>query len=355
MTQSVGILATGMYVPPPIRRNDFWPADVVARWLARRATAPRPSTDGLGTGAKRVVEAHAQQAADPFQGAVVRHVIPDDMTILDLEERAARDAIERAGIDPGEIDLLLVHEVVSDHQLANPACPLHERLGLTPTCLAMHVEATAYSSLAQLALAEGMIAANRARHALLVQASVATRLIDTTDPSSVLLGDGATAVVLGPVRPGRGFLSSAHFTEGRYPLSLVMSVPGGRWYDEGRPRVHIADPEQLLEAHLRIADTCADAVLAALAKAGHTLADVDYLCVFEGTPWIQRVVSEHLGRPHDARTDIFPRFGYLSSAMIPAALFCARQEGRIADDKLVVITGGGTGMTYGATVLRWGV
>ena len=351
----VGILAVGMYVPPEVRRNDWWPADVVARWVEQRRASPPPQLPAdLGEGAMRILRAHAEQARDPFQGAVERHVIAPEMSILDLEERAARDAIERAGIDPRAIDLVLTHAVVQDHQLMNPACPLHERLGLSPACLALHTEATAYTSLAQLALAEAAIAAGRARYALLVQSSAATRLIDRDDPSSVLLGDGATAVILGPVRARRGFLSATHYTEGRYPLSLIMSVPGGRWYDAGSARIHIGDPQQLKEAHIRIADTVAESVLAALAKSGHTLAEVDFLCVFQGTPWLQKVVYEHLGVQHLKPFDIFERFGYLSSAMIPAALFVARQEGQLADDQLVVITGGGTGMTYGATVLRWG-
>jgi 3-oxoacyl-[acyl-carrier-protein] synthase-3 len=352
---SVGILATGMYVPPEVRRNDSWPSDVVARWMEQRRARPIPPIpENLGEGARRVLRANAEHAGDPFQGTVERRVLAPDMTIFDMEERAARDAIARSRIDPMEIDLLLTHTVVPDHQMANPACALHEQLGLSATCLSMHTEATAYSVLGQLALAEASIASGRARYALLVQSCAATRLIEMDDPSSVLLGDGATAVVLGPVSPGRGFLSAVHYTEGRYPQSLIMSVPGGRWFDDGRARVHIGDPRQLYEAHLRIPDTCAESVLAALKRAGHELTDVDFLCVFQGTPWLQRVVYEQLGLRDLEPLDIFHRFGYLSSAMIPAALYVAEHEGKLADGDLVVMTGGGTGMTYGAAVLRWG-
>jgi 3-oxoacyl-[acyl-carrier-protein] synthase-3 len=343
-----------MYEPPIVRGNDWWPAELVAKWAELRSKVPRPPIpNDLTEGARRILRASAQQAADPFMGTVERRVIPDGMTILDIEERAARDAIARAKIDPAEIDLLLTHSIVADHQLANPACPLHERLGLSPACLALETEATAYTSLAQLALAEASIVAGRARCALLVQSSVATRLIEKEEPNSVLLGDGATAIVVGPVPAGRGILSSVHFTEGKYPASLIMSVPGGRWYDDGAVRMHIGDPGQLFAAHLRIADTCAEAVGAVLQRTGHQLGDVDFLCVFQGTPWLQRAIYEQLGVTHLQPFEVFQRFGYLSSAMIPAALFMAEQARLLADNDLVIIVGGGTGMTYGATTLRW--
>src|SRR6185503_15658964 len=172
--------------------------------------------------------------------------------------------------------------------------------------------------------------------------------------SSVLMGDGATAIVVGEVASPYGVLASVHHTDGRYPRSLVMSVRDGRWFDPGELRVHVADPAQLREAHLQIADTCANSAAEALARAGAALRDVGFLCVFQGTPWLQRVVYEHMGVEHLTPFSIFERFAYMSSVTIPATLLLAEQEGRLGVGDLVVITGGGTGMTYGATVLRWG-
>jgi 3-oxoacyl-[acyl-carrier-protein] synthase-3 len=133
-----------------------------------------------------------------------------------------------------------------------------------------------------------------------------------------------------------------------------MSTRGGRWYDSGAPQIHIGDPATMARAQLRIADTCEQALTTLLARTGVTVDQLDFLCVFQGTPWLQPVVYEHLGVRHLEPLDIFQRFAYLSSAMIPAALYVALQAGRLADGKVVAIVGGGTGMTYGATLLRWG-
>lgn len=351
---AVGIRAVGMYDPPIVRRNDWWPEELVREWVAQREAQPKLTLrSGATPGEQRIFHAIMEQRSDPFLHCVERRVVPPELSILDIQERAARDAMARANVDPAEIDLLLCHSIVQDHQLMNPACPLHERLGLNPECLALHTEATAYTSLAQIALGEASIAAGRSRCALLVQSTIATRLVDQTDPSSVLVGDGATAMILAPVETGRGILGAVHYTEGRYPTGLVMSVPGGKWYDDGAARIHIGDRQQLFASEVRIADICAEAVTAVLALIGYKLLDIDFLCVLHGTPWLQRVVYEELGVSHIQPFDVFSQHGYMSSAMIPAALYKAAQAGKIADNALVVMVGGGTGMTYGATAVRW--
>ncbi len=250
--------------------------------------------------------------------------------------------------------MLLVHSVVPDYQLANAACGLHERLGLPVACLSLITEATSYTSLAQLALAEALIVAGRARRVLAVQSFLGSRIVSAEDPSSLLLGDGATAMVIGRVSGERGVLATTHYTEGRSVDGLVMSVPGGRWYDPGTPQVHVANPPRLFEAQLRIADTCATAALEALAKAEVALDEVDAVAVYQGTPWLQRVVYEQLGITRLRPYETFGRLGYLGSATLPVALWAAQRDGELGDDDLVVIIGGGTGMTYGAAVLRWG-
>lgn len=349
-----GILAVGGYLPAEVRSNAVWPADRIAAWLAGRSAAPRRDRTGLTAGEVRVLDAMEHQARDPFLETVERRIAPPELDILDLEARAASSALERAGVSPREVDVLLVHSVVPDYQLANSACGLHARLGCRGECLTLSTEATAYTSLAQLAIAEAMVVAGRARRVLCVQSCLGSRIVEMTDPSSLLLGDGATAFLVGAVAGDRGVLSTSHFTDGASVDGLVMSVPGGRWYDPGTPRVHVANPKHLAAAQLQIADTCARAVDEALATANVSRDEIAALIVYQGTPWLQRVVYEQLGITRLTPYDIFARYGYLSSAMLPAAIWEAEQAGQIADDDLVVLVGGGTGMTYGAAVLRWG-
>lgn len=352
MERRAGVISIGMYVPPDARSNEWWASEHVARWREQRRT---PAFDGveLTPGQKRVLAGYAAFADDPFQGVRERRAMPLGMSVFDMEERAAREAIERAGIDPAAIDLLLTHTVVPDYMAANSACILHERLALPTGCLALHTEATAYSFFAQLAIAEAAIVAGRARHALLVQSFAGSLLIPPSDPGSGVVGDGASAVVVGETRGQSGVLALAHYTEGRYANGLVMSVPGGRWFDDGPATLHVADATQLLQGQLRSVDACAEAVTEVLRKAAYRLSDVDAMVVFQGTAWMESAVYEHVGFRARERVDVFSRLGYLASATIPITMYLARQQDVLHDGDLVVLTGGGTGMTYGAAAMRW--
>ena len=350
----IGILGVGTFLPPIVRTNDWWPPEVVAGWMERRRAARPGEIPVSGEGMARVLAAMSRQADDPFQGAVTRRVMPDDMTASDMEAAAAEAAIASAGIAPAEIDLLIVHSPVPEYLLSNTASVLHDRLGLSASCLALQVEASSYSFLAQLALAEPVLAAGRARVALLVQSCAASRLLDPADPVSALFGDGAGAVVLGGVGEDRGILGAVHRVDGRYPRTLIGSVPGKAWYAEGRIVLHSADPASARQVFLQTVDRGKEVVDDVLARAGRRAADVDFFAVHQGTPWLRQVAQEYLGLGAAKSLDTFPSTGYLFAVSIPLVLQLAQQRGLLEPDHLLVLFGGGTGMTYGATIMRWG-
>ena len=352
MNPSVGILGVALWLPPDVRTNDWWPRDVVARWKSDRR-AP-PPTGPLSAGATRVAAALAEQAVDPFQGAVARHVMSDAMTVFDMAEQAGRQAIARAGVAADQIDLLFTDTVLPDTLLGNPACQIHHRLGLPRRCFAMETGAVTYSFPMQLTLAETMIASGRARLALLVQACGPSRLLDFADPISPLFGDGATAAVVGRVGDGRGVLAAAHHCDGRFPNGLVAGVRGGAWSDPGRGVIHVADALQMRDVFLSTADVCKESIDAVLASAGLAASDVGLFAMHQGTPWLRRVVQDHAGL-RDARSiDSFAQTGYLFAGTLPAGLALAERAGLVADDDLVLATGGGPGITFGSVAIRWG-
>lgn len=354
---SVGILGLGTYLPPQIRTNAHWSAAVVAGWVraraAARAAAPPPPPAATVAIAK-VLAAMAAQADDPFQGAVERRIVADDQEAIDLEEAAARDAIARAGVAASAIDLVMTHTPVPAYQLSNSACPLHHRLGLAPGALALEADAAGYSFLAQLALADGMIRSGAARFALLTQSSVASRLVAHDDPIAPLFGDGATAVVIGPVAPGRGVLATRHRTLGTLPATLIAAVPGRRWYDDGRAVLHLPDPAAMHQLLLDTVDRGHEVITAALAAAGLGPDQVDVFGVHQGSAWLRRVTQDHVGLTRARAVDTFAHTGHLFAASIPLDLRLAEDTGALAADDVVALFGGGTGMIYGSTILRWG-
>jgi 3-oxoacyl-[acyl-carrier-protein] synthase III len=355
MQLRVGLLGVATYLPPDIRRNDWWPRATVERWQRERPPSP-PLPDERTAGMQRVLEAMAAQDSDPFRGVVERRVMSGEMTAVDMEAQAAERAIASAGVERREIDVLLTHSAVPDDLATNGACALHRRLGLAPECFTMQAEASGNSFLMQLTLAEQMIAGRRARHALLVQSSAASRLVDREDPFSPLLGDGAAAVVVGPAvgDPPGGVLAAVHRTNGSSSRALIAGVPGGRWYDGGRIVLHRADPAAAHRLFLETADRAVEVVTAALDEAGHTADDVDFLAIHQGTPWLRQVTQGALGMTRARSVDTFATTGYLFSASIPLVLETAQRQAMVQRGDLVVMHGGGVGSTYSAIVLRWG-
>jgi len=351
MAPPIGILGLAMSLPPDVRRNDFWRPEVLASSPHRRMTLP---SGELTPGMAAVVTAMKQLAQDPQQGTVQRHVLSEGASLVELEERAALEAIERAGVAIEDIDVLLTHRTPVDYQLTNPACELHHRLGLAVRCFSLQTEAAQHSFLLQLSIAEAMIASGQARTALLVQSSGISRLLDYGDALSLAFGDGATAVVVGTVGAGRGILASTHYTDGANPNTLIASVPGKPWYAEGRAILHLADMAGMARTLLRTVDVSQTSIDEALRRAGLRPDQVDVFAMHQGMPWLRQLVQERTGLLHARAIDTYSQTGHLFGAFVPSTLVAAERAGLLADGDVVVIAGGGNGMTYGAAVMRWG-
>jgi 3-oxoacyl-[acyl-carrier-protein] synthase-3 len=209
--------------------------------------------------------------------------------------------------------------------------------------------------MAQLMLAEAMIRTGQAQRALLVQSCAPSRLLDPSDSLSPIFGDMATAVVVGPVSAGRGIEASVSYTHGKNPKTLIASVPGKHWYDDGRAVLHIGDAQQTAAVFLDSVDELKFSVDSVLAKAARTTRDVDFFCIHQGAPWLRELVQDYVGLGAARSVETFARTGYVFGSTLPAALALAEQEGQLAPDDLVILAAGGPGTTFGATVIRWGV
>jgi 3-oxoacyl-[acyl-carrier-protein] synthase-3 len=346
---SGGILGLGAFLPAAIRANDWWSEADVASWP--RPSGPPQLPPDASPAARRVFTEMSRYARDPFQGIRERRIADTSTSPTEIEAIAAERALAQAGVERDAIDLLLVHTGVPDYLWSNTGAMLHERLGLPRACLTLQVDASAYSFLGQLSVANQLIAAGGARCALLVQSSTASRLVDRRDPASVFFGDAATAAIVGQVATPQ-ILASVHRTDGRFPRTAIASVPGGRWYD-GKPIAHVGDPASAFRVFLDTVDCALDVIPAALAAAGLTARDVTFFGVHQGTPWLRAMTQEALGLAAARTVDLFATTGYIFSSSIPLVLETAHRTGSLVAGDVVLLFGGGTGATYGATILRW--
>jgi 3-oxoacyl-[acyl-carrier-protein] synthase-3 len=162
------------------------------------------------------------------------------------------------------------------------------------------------------------------------------------------------AVVVGEVSATRGLVAEVSRTDSSHPFWMGAGAPSGRWYDEGQAVLHCPDPVGASHIFLDIPDQAKDATTAVLASAQLHASDVDFFAAHQGMPWLRQIAQDLAGLGAARTLDTFPFAASLFSANIPLVLKHAEDRGLVKDNDLVMLFGGGTGVTYGATLVRWG-
>lgn len=357
MNKSIGILGVAAYLPPTIRSNTWWSDEVVRSWkdkAARRMDKLHEALVNENTpGARMTLDALSALANDPFQGARQRRVIADSATASDMETIAAREAIARSGVERSQIDLVLSHQICPDYINVPSAAVVHGNLGLSERCTTLGTDAACNSFTMQLTLAHGMISSGLARYALLTQSSTLTRFPDSGEMIDAWGGDGASAVVVGPVSEGRGVLSFSHHTNGKLWGALVCGVPGKRWQDE-RCVIYSIDRAANLDMVVRIADRAKQVVDESVSKAGVSKSDIQFFAGHQGFKWLLPVSQECAGLEHARTVEHFHYTGTVSSVNLPLQMAVAEKEGILKPGDLLTTFQGGTGMTWSSMTMRWG-
>jgi 3-oxoacyl-[acyl-carrier-protein] synthase-3 len=355
---SIGIHGVGVYLPEIVRRNDHWSSAQVAAWRekARRRLdriqdafpeAPRE-------GQRLVLEAMLRMGDDPFQGIEERRAMPSTMTAVDMQTAAARQAIERSGVRPDDIGLVMSFTLCPDFLYAPDACAVHSNLGLKRDCISLGIDSVCNSLMMQLTLAQAMIASGRVQYALLTQCSAMTRMPSSGEHYDTWFGDAATAVVVGPVQNGYGILSYSHRTEGKLHRALVCGVPGKRWFDLGEVVSYSEDHAANFDMCVNIADRSKEVADEALRSANLSHDSVDFYACHQAFLWLREVTQKVMRIEQAKSVDTFKWAGSLSAATLPLVLARGEEEGLLRAGDHVVLFQGGTGITYSSMVIRWG-
>ncbi len=355
---AVGILGMGTFLPPIVRGNDWWPADAVMRWrdqMAHRATRTENiDASTLSPGTRLTLELMAEFAGDPFRGAIERRVMPDDMTSSQMEAAAARDALARAAVGPGDIDVILAQTPCPEYLMVNHACVAHRLLGLPQRCLALSTEAACNAFALHATLARALIASGTARHVLSVHSSAITRVHGPAEPHSAWWGDGAAAAVFGKVPDGKGLLAAVHQTDGSVCDALTLGVPGKQWWEDGEVTTHAVNRDSTRTMLLGMVDRGRGAIEAALRCADMEPAEVDFYASHQSTPWLTRATKAIAGLDRASTIVTFPHLGNMNSVNVPYILARADREGLLHDGSVVATFSGGLGETWSSLVMRWG-
>lgn len=288
-------------------------------------------------------------------GIKQRHKAADDEYTSQFGTKAAVQALERAGLEPTDIELIVCATTTPDQIMPSTGALIQARIGAT-NAAGMDVFAACSGFLYGLTMVESMIRTGQIRYALIIGAEVLTKYVDYTDRGTcVIFGDGAGAAVLGPVPEGKGILATKIRSDGRYEEQLY--APGGgtklgtthKTIDDGEHYFKMKGNELFKVAVRSMAEISAEMV----EKAGYAVADIDLVIPHQANQRITDAVASRLGVPDEKVYSNIAEMGNTSSASIPIAIDECMQSGRIKEGSLVLLTAFGGGVTWGGTVLRF--
>lgn len=318
------ITGTGSYLPPLRLTN----ADLVAD-LGQR---------GIETSDEWIVER---------TGIRARHFAAPDVGSSDLGLEAARNALQSAGLEATDIDLIIVATSTPDMVFPSVACILQNKLGANG-CPAFDVQAVCSGFVYALTIADAMIQSGSANRALVIGAEVFSRILDFSDRTTcVLFGDGAGAVVL-EASETPGILSSDLHADGKHVgiLCVPGNVSGGQVL--GDPLLKM-DGQAVFKLAVGVLEKAAHA---ALAKAGLTAADIDWLIPHQANIRIMQSTARKLKMSMDKVVVTVDQHGNTSAASIPLALDHAVRTGQVKKGETLLLEGVGGGFTWGAVLLK---
>ena len=285
-----------------------------------------------------------------------RRIAADDVFTSDLSTGAAKEALENAGVEAQDLDLIIVATLSPDKPFANTASIVQAKLGNT-TAMAFSVEAGCTGFVYIYQIAAGMIASGLHKKALIIGAEKLSAVTNWDDRTTcVLFGDGAGAAVLEACAPEEStYIASKMGSDGNY--SDILHIPGGgvaqplskENFDEGTQFLQMNGQEVFKLAVTNMAQAAKDA----LAEAGMTIDDVDHLIPHQANVRIISAVGKRLGIADDKVVINVDRYGNTSAATIPIAFHEQIAAGKIKRGDKVLFVAFGGGLTWGANIIQY--
>ncbi len=321
---SAGILGVGAYVPERIFTNHDLAKIVETsdEWIRTRT--------GIGE----------------------RRLAADDETTTDLAEKAARRALEAAGVEPRDVQLVIVATSTAEYAFPSTASLLQGRLGCQGA--AFDLAAACSGWVYGLVTASQFISTGAVKTALVVGAEVMSRALDWDDRTTcILFGDGAGAAVLGPVVPTGGVLGFDLGSDGSGgPLLALNGEPKQAANAPVRSRGHITQNGR--EVYRFAVNVLGESVLRALGSSKLSPSDIDLLVPHQANIRIIEAAAKRLDLPMEKVLVNLQKFGNTSAASIPLALAEGVEQGRINDGDTLALAGFGGGLTWASCILKWG-
>lgn len=288
-------------------------------------------------------------------GIKERRIAAENQVTSDLGAAAAKMALERAGLKPEDIDLILVATNSPDTIFPSTACWVQKKLG-TKEMPAFDLQAGCTGLLYGLVVSEGLILSGTCRRVLLIGVDILSKITNWEDRTTcVLFGDGAGAFILEESDDDSGLLS--HFWGAEGSLGELLMLPGGgtlfpaseKTVKEKLHYIYMKGNEVFKHAVKRMGESA----LEALKRAGLEKSQVDYLIPHQANLRIIDATGERLDLPKNKVVVNVNKYGNMSVATIPVALHELAEEGKLQKGQIIVMVAFGAGFTWASAVYRW--
>ena len=317
---SFRVLGTGSYAPPKVVTNDDLSQflDTSDEWIQQRV------------------------------GVKERHFSVNE-TAADMAAKAAQAAIENSGVNPEEIDLILLATITGESQVPSTACVVQGLLGLN--CMALEVNAACSAFDCALETVAGYFARGKVRKALVIGTERMSRILDFTDRgTAVIFGDGAGALVL---EAGENYIDSVFYVQGNEEvIGCALPVGNSPYYERGQERKPMAymDGQATFKFAVNaIVKDCNELVK----RNGLTYDDIAFIVPHQANMRIIDFASRKLKVPMEKFSVNIDRFGNTSSASIPMMLDELNRAGKLKRGDLLLLPAFGGGLASACCLLKW--
>jgi 3-oxoacyl-[acyl-carrier-protein] synthase-3 len=284
-----------------------------------------------------------------------RHVVDKGIATSDLAAEAAKIALARGGIDPQQIEAIIVATVTPDMLFPSTACLVQNKLGMK-NVWGFDLSAACSAFVYALQTGAQFVIAGTHKKVLVIGADVMSSILDYTDRATcILFGDGAGAVVLEASDDGEGIIDFHHEVDGSGGCSLYMPAGGSlnpathETVDKKMHFVHQDGQAVFKYAVRKMGEACEKV----LARNGVSAADINCFIPHQANQRIINATAERVGLKPESVIINIDRYGNTTAGTIPLAMQTAVEEGRLKKGDLVMLASVGAGFTVGATLLRW--
>ena len=358
-----GIVGVGFWAPERVRRNDEWPEEFVRSFHAHREERRQADLTDVE---RRVPDRKYEELFlkyalpfenDPFKGSVERRVVAADSSPSHGDAISGGRALEDAGVDPSDVDMVMSSAIVQDKLLPTNAPAIQDLLRCR-NAAPIGVEAYCASAVAQIDLAAALVEAGRARYVLCVSSHHVTHINDMRSPTSPMFGDASGAFLVGPVPENRGLVAVKRDGDGAFrdAISFTRWTPTRTPWWKGNSEPVILGSEDVARGKIMTRDLLRfpiDLMRDLLRDANVSAASIDVLATIQPFCWFQPAVAEGLGVPLERVPSTYSSYAHVGGGAIAANLLVARERGLLRDGSNVALYGQGAGFTRYGALLRW--